>query len=75
VASGVLAAFAFVWEQIGGALSSAAVPRVGLGPTTPPLCRYAKCTADLILPAWRVLHRYRSCAKVATSHKSKWPIS
>jgi hypothetical protein len=40
---------ALVRDQAGGALSYAAVPRVGLGPTTPPLCRYAECTTDLIL--------------------------
>ena len=38
-------------DQTGGALSSAAVPRVGLGPTTPPLCRCAKRATDLILRA------------------------
>jgi hypothetical protein len=42
----------FVLDQVGGALSYAAVPRAGLGPATPPLCRYAECTTDLILPAW-----------------------
>ena len=36
------------WDQAGGVLSYAAVPRVGLGPTTPPLCRYAEYTTDLI---------------------------
>ena len=35
-----------------GALSYAAVPRVGLGPTAPPLCRYAERTAGSALPAW-----------------------
>jgi hypothetical protein len=40
----------FVRDQIGGALSYAAVLRGGLWPPTPPLCRYAECTADLILP-------------------------
>jgi hypothetical protein len=44
-------------DQAGGALTSAAVPRVGLGPTTPPLCRYGERTTDLILHAWRVLNR------------------
>jgi hypothetical protein len=28
--------FCLVWDQADGALSSAAVPRVGLWPTTPP---------------------------------------
>ncbi len=35
----------YVLELAGGVLSCAAVPRVGLGPTTPPLCRYAEYTA------------------------------
>jgi hypothetical protein len=35
-----------VQEQAGGALSYAAVPRVGLWPDAPPLCRYAEYTAD-----------------------------
>jgi hypothetical protein len=39
----------FVRDQADGALSSAAVPRAGLGPATPPLCRCAKCTIGLIL--------------------------
>jgi hypothetical protein len=50
---------AFVRDQVGGALSYAAVPRGGLGPPTPPLCRYAECTADLILQGWRMHQRYR----------------
>jgi hypothetical protein len=37
-----------------GALSSAAVPRCGLGPLPPPLCRYAECTADSVLRQWPV---------------------
>jgi hypothetical protein len=41
-----------VRDQVGGALSSAAVPRVCLGQTAPPLCRCAKCTTDLILRVW-----------------------
>jgi hypothetical protein len=45
-------------DQVGGALSCAAVPRVGLGPTTPPLCRYAKHTTDLIQAWWQVLDSY-----------------
>jgi hypothetical protein len=36
-------------DQADVALSSAAVPRVGLGPSTPPLCRCAERPADLIL--------------------------
>ncbi len=51
--------FAFVRDQVGGVLSSAAVPRCGLGPLPPPLCRCAKYTADLNLLAWRVFCRYR----------------
>jgi hypothetical protein len=35
-------------DQAGGALSSAAVPRGGLGPPAPPLCRCAERTTDLI---------------------------
>jgi hypothetical protein len=54
-APGVSSAFAL--DQAGGALSYAAVLRVGLWPTTPPLCRYAKCATDLILRAWRALDR------------------
>jgi hypothetical protein len=50
---------AFVRDQVGGALSYAAVPRVGLGPTPPPLCRYAECTTDLILQRGRVRQRLR----------------
>jgi hypothetical protein len=41
----------FVREQADGVLSCAAVPRGGLWPPTPPLCRYAEYTADLIMPA------------------------
>jgi hypothetical protein len=66
---------AFVQDQIGGALSSAAVLRVGLWPTAPPLCRYAKCAADLILQVWWVLDclcrhcvsGVMGCAAVSTS--------
>jgi hypothetical protein len=47
----------FVLDQADGALSYAAVLRVGLWPTTPPLCRYAKCTIDLILEAWLAVYR------------------
>jgi hypothetical protein len=50
---------AFVLDQVGGALSCAAVLRVGLWPTAPPLCRYAKCATGLILETWRALHRCR----------------
>ena len=39
---------AWLEDQADAALSSAAVPRVGLGPTTPPLCRCAERHADLI---------------------------
>jgi hypothetical protein len=38
-----------VLDTADGALSSAAVPRAGLGPATPPLCRCAECTADSVL--------------------------
>ncbi len=47
-----------VRNQADGALSSAAVLRVGLGPTTPPLCRYAKCTVVLILRPWWTVKRF-----------------
>jgi hypothetical protein len=52
-----LRVLAFVRDQVGGALSSAAVPHGGLGPPIPPLCRCAKCTTDLILRVWRAFHR------------------
>ena len=35
-------------DQAGGVLNCAAVPRVGLGPTAPPLRRYAEYTTGLI---------------------------
>ncbi len=35
-------------DQAGGVLSSAAVPRGGLGPPTPPLCRCAERTTGLV---------------------------
>ncbi len=42
-------------DQAGGALSSAAVPRGGLGPPAPPLCRCAERTTDLISKRrWRL---------------------
>jgi hypothetical protein len=44
--------WAVVRDQVGGALSSAAVPRVCLGQTALPLCRCAKCITDLILRVW-----------------------
>ena len=44
-----VSSFSFVREQVGGVLSYAAVPRAGLGPAIPPLCRYAEYTADLLL--------------------------
>jgi general secretion pathway protein H len=59
-----LATARVVQEQVGGALSCAAVPRAGLGPATPPLCRCAECTTDLLLPTWRAIKRYsrKPCA-------------
>ncbi len=48
--------FSFVREQVCGVLSYAAVPRGGLGPPTPPLCRYDEYTADLLLRQWQVVH-------------------
>jgi nucleoid-associated protein EbfC len=47
-----------VRDQVGGALSSAAVLRCGPGPLPPPLCRCAERTTDLILRAWRAFHRF-----------------
>ncbi len=44
-------------DKVGGVLGYAAVPRVGLGPTAPPLCRYAEYTTDLILETWQVFSR------------------
>jgi hypothetical protein len=44
-------------DQVGGALSYAAVPRVGLGPTPPPLCRYAERTTDLIQATKQIFNR------------------
>jgi hypothetical protein len=41
--------FVFVRELAGGVLSYAAVLRGGLGPPTPPLCRYAEYTACQLL--------------------------
>jgi hypothetical protein len=46
-------------DQANGALSPAAVPRVCLGQTAPPLCRCAERTIDLILEAWWV---FTGCA-------------
>jgi hypothetical protein len=46
-----------VRELVDGVLSYAAVLRGGLGPLTPPLCRYAEYTADQILRLWQALHR------------------
>ena len=46
-----------VRDQAGGALSSAAVPRGGLGPLPPPLRHCAERTTDLILLARRVFKR------------------
>jgi hypothetical protein len=44
-------------DQVGGALSYAAVPRGGLGPTPPPLCRYAERTTDLIHTTKQIFNR------------------
>jgi hypothetical protein len=41
-----------VRELADGVLSSAAVPRCGLGPLPPPLCRCAEYTADQLLRTW-----------------------
>jgi hypothetical protein len=43
-------------NQVDGALSSAAVPRGGLGPPAPPLCRCAERTTDLISKRWWLLN-------------------
>jgi hypothetical protein len=50
----------FVRDHADGALSSAAVPRCGLGPLPPPLCRCAERTAGLILQAWWM---FSQCAR------------
>ena len=44
-------------DQVGGALSCAAVLRGGLGLPTPHLCRYAKHATDLILARFRAFNR------------------
>ena len=44
-------------EQADGVLSSAAVPRVGLGPTPPPLCRCAEYTANQLSQTWWAINR------------------
>jgi hypothetical protein len=44
-------------DHADGALSSAAVLRVGLGPTAPPLCRCAERTIDTILRTWLAFDR------------------
>jgi hypothetical protein len=54
-------------DQADGALSSAAVPRGGLWPPTPPLCRCAKCTAD------QILRRGRRSTAVLPNHPSTQP--
>jgi hypothetical protein len=41
-------------DQAGGVLTSAAVPRAGLGPATPPLCRCGEHTAGLIQRWWSI---------------------
>jgi hypothetical protein len=46
-----------VRELAGGVLSCAAVLRGGLGPPTPPLCRYAEYTACQLLHTWSPIHR------------------
>jgi hypothetical protein len=57
-AAGVLGDWvSLVRELADGALSSAAVPRGGLGPLPPPLCRCAKCTIDQPLVTWQVRQR------------------
>jgi hypothetical protein len=43
----------FVREPTDGVLSSAAVPRCGLRPLPPPLCRCAEYTADQLSRTWR----------------------
>ena len=49
--------FSFVREQADGVLSSAAVPRAGLWPATPPLCRCAEYTADQLLRKRLAIYR------------------
>jgi hypothetical protein len=52
-------AFAFVRELADGVFSCAAVPRGGLGPLPPPLCRFAEYTVDQLL---ETLWAINSCA-------------
>jgi hypothetical protein len=47
----------FVRELADGVLSSAAVPRGGLWPPPPPLCRCAEYTADQLSHTWWAIHR------------------
>jgi hypothetical protein len=46
-----------VREPADGVLSSAAVPRCGLGPQPPPLCRCAEYTIGQLLETWQMHHR------------------
>jgi hypothetical protein len=55
-------------DQVGGALSYAAVPRVGLGPTPPPLCRYAERTTDLIQTKKQIYNRCAPTMFAAPRH-------
>ncbi len=59
--------FCLVREQVDGVLSSAAVPRGGLGPPPPPLCRCAEYTADLLLRPWLAIHRCASIIPLRSS--------
>ena len=66
-----LRGWAFVRDQAGGALSSAAVPRVCLEQTAP-LCRCAKCTTDLILRVWWAFHRWAGLVLAAWWTFHRW---
>ena len=61
----IVAVSGFWRDRSDMALGSAAVPRVGLGPTTPPLCRCAERHAAPILRASWVFHRRTPLAPVA----------
>ena len=60
-------------DQVGGALSSATVPRVGLGPTTPPLCRCAERATAPILRAPFVIHPRPSHPRPSHPRLSRHP--
>ena len=56
-------------DQTDGALSSAAVPRLGLGPIPPPLRRGAECAIGLILLAGWVLDGCELAISASDRHR------